>query len=133
MNKHPHEEVILAYYRGEQIEWRFNDGEAWRPLALYRSNKPSLESALSFDYDIEYRIKPITHTVELTQEEIETLICLACRVSSNPDDNAQKHSDSALAKLGGLVSNERLSVLYEWRVDKQMVDGAISFRGDLPK
>ncbi len=133
MNKHPHEEVILAYYRGEQIEWRFNDGEAWRPLALYRGNKPGLEAAPSFDYDIEYRIKPITHTVELTQEEIETLICLACRVGGHPDGNARKHSDSAFAKLGGLVPAERLSVLYEWRVYKQMADGAISFRGDLPK
>ena len=133
MNKHPHEEVILAYYRGEQIEWRFNDGEAWRPLDLYGFGHINSSGPESFAPHIQYRIKPITRTVELTQEEIETLICLACRVGGHPDGNARKHSDSALATLGGLVSNERLSVLYEWRVYKQMVDGAISFRGDLPK
>ena len=132
MNKHPHEEVILAYYRGEQIEWRFNDGEAWRPLDLYGFGHMNSSGPESFAPHIQYRIKPITHTVELTREEVETLICLANRVGG-PKGTARKHSDSARTKLQGLVSDERLYVLYEWRAKEGMIDGAISFRGDLPK
>ena len=114
MNKHPHEEVILAYYRGEQIEWRFNDGEAWRPLALYHSNKPGLEIAPSFDYDIQYRIKPKTYAVELTKEEIETIWAVLMRVSGCPQKSARAHVDSARSKLGQNLDTFRANTLDLW-------------------
>lgn len=131
MNKHPHEEVILAYYRGEKIEFRPDSSSEWKKTFSYDYGARTP----SFRHDHQYRIKPQppkTHTIELTQEEVEALLCLTARVGGQCENTARRHAESANAKLEKLIPEQRRDRLYRWRTKQDMVDGEIGFRGDLP-
>lgn len=129
MNKHPHEEVILAYYRGEQIE-AWNGGlMEWREVKRYSGGSTT---APTFHPEAQYRIKPPTHAVELTQEEVETLLCLTARVGGQCENTARRHAESTDKKLMKLLPDQRKNRLYRWRTEQQMVEGEIRFLGDLP-
>ena len=141
MNKHPHEEVILAYYRGEQIEWRFGDDEKWRPVSVYRSNKPGMEICPSFDYDVQYRIKPQPpklHTVELTQQEIEALYVVLRRVGGAIPGTARKHCETAYGKFSDILPDDRAQTLMDASAflnggaESRLLEGRIRFKTELP-
>lgn len=69
MNKHPHIEIITAWYNGETIEYRRAVGERWATLDRYKLQ----DIPPSFDPKYHYRIKPKTFTLVLSEEEMETL------------------------------------------------------------
>lgn len=135
MNKHPHEEVILAYYRGEEIEARSrNDGE-WREVKRYNECSTS---APTFHSKAQYRIKPKTHTVELTQEEVEALIVVCERVGGNPEKTARRHTGSARDKLIETLPWPEAGEIINWSMAQSSllnpaVDGSVVFRTEIRK
>ena len=145
MNKHPHEEVILAYYRGEQIQLMHADGE-WIDVPPYAETLLTGvgNAAPNFSTNRAYRIKPQptkTHAVELTQEEIEALHIVLRRVGGNPNSTARGHCDSAYEKLHKILPESRAERLLSASAiplpitggESVVVDGSISFKKGLPE
>lgn len=111
MNKpHPHEKVILAYYRGEQIQvWR----EQRCDLPVYVPDSRAA-TCPNFNPNGGYRIKPVTVGVTLDMAEIETLWAVLQYVGGDPQTTARRHVDSVMGKLEECISDERKEQLEEW-------------------
>lgn len=112
-NPHPHEKVIVAYYRGETIQ-QYNtltgEWDDWQPYDLrWLYQRPPV-----FSPDISYRVKPTTVGFTLDMEEIETLWAVLQYVGGDPQTTARRHVDSILHKLEGCISEERSGELHEW-------------------
>lgn len=133
MNKHPHEEVILAYYRGEEIEWRMTEGESWR---RWRRIQPypvdGVIGVPAFKPKYQYRIKPQPpklHTVELTKQEIEAIWVVTRRISGCPIDSARAHIDMVAHKLALFLDAGRGNQLRLW----DGISGGMCFSKRLPE
>lgn len=139
MNKHPHEEVILAYYRGEQIEARGSDNTDWREVKRYGGISTS---APPFHPKAQYRIKPQppkTYTVELTQQEIEALYVVLRRVGGPIPGSARKHCETAYGKFSDLLPDGRAQTLMDASAflnggaESRLLEGRIRFKTELPE
>lgn len=131
MNKHPHEEVIVAYYRGEQIQLCNLDGQ-WEDIPKYGTGIV-FQHPPKFTPDRLYRIKPQPpklHTVELTQGEVEALWLLTGAVAGCPRETARCYTNSANAKIGKHIPRERQTQLVDWAT--QNLRGMLSF-AEIPK
>lgn len=107
---HPHEKVILAYYRGEPIQvWR----EKWVDLPVYVPDSRAA-TCPNFSPNGGYRIKPTTVGFTLDMEEIETLWAVLQYVGGDPQTTARCHVDSLLSKIDNCISPERKEELGAW-------------------
>lgn len=132
MNKHPHEEVILAYYRGEQIQLCNLDGQ-WEDITKYGTGIV-FQSPPKFTPDRLYRIKPQPpklHTVELTQQEIEAVWVLLRRVGGCEISSARAQTSSVLHKLAQFIDVGRGNALHLWAA--RDVSGGMCFSKRLPE
>lgn len=110
-NKHPHEEVILAYYRGEEIQLLW-DG-SWIDVHPYDIGEP-FPTTLTFSPESKYRIKPKTHNLSLTQSEVEILWCILRMFGGDPRCTAREHVESVYENLDQLPDNSRKQAIVEW-------------------
>lgn len=129
---HPHEEYIIAYYRGEQVQCEDDESLEWEDMATY---DPLTKRAPVFNPKNKYRIKPQTHEVTLTVNEIESIWLLLRYVGGNPRDTPRAHTDSVYEKFGELITEPRMVELVEWRgMEDSTVAGVpgIKFKSPLP-
>lgn len=123
MNKHPHEEFILAYYRGEQIQL-CNLGGEWEDIPKYGAGIV-FQHPPKFTPDRLYRIKPAIVTVELTMAEVEALWILTGAVGGSPTETTRGYTNSAGNALGRHIPFERQSKLMGWATKN--LHGTVSF------
>ena len=111
MNKpHPHEKVILAYYRGEQIQV-YSNVTGWTDVPLYSYHEPV---SPMFSPSAQYRIKPVTVGFTLDMQEIETLWAILQYVGGDPQTTARRHVNSVMEKLEECIVEKRREQLEEW-------------------
>ena len=113
-NKHPHEEVILAYYRGEIIQGLDSSSCKWMDYPRYDPNSIKVSEQPSFSTKFSYRIKPVTVAFTLDIQEIETLWAILQYVGGDPQTTARRHVNSVMEKLEACISDERREQLEEW-------------------
>lgn len=111
-NPHPHEKVIIAYYRGETIQQYNPKTATWFDWAEY---DPRLyQHPPAFSLDISYRVKPYTVGLTLDSCEIEAMWAILQRVGGSPDSTARRYAASVLAKLDACIPEDRKREIYEW-------------------
>lgn len=124
-NKHPHIEVITAWYNGAAVDYRKGDEREWVRLD---DHVPGC-IAPKFDPRYQYRVAPKTRTVELTEDEIETLFLVTCYVGGSPGHSPRRHMDSAQVALGKVIGARRCNALTDWTdADPVKVTGSVMFR-----
>lgn len=114
MNKpHPHEKVIIAYYRGEQIQFYSEMHKEWQDCPVYDTRDRNSCAPL-FTPMTAYRIKPVTVGFTLDMQEIETLWAILQYVGGDPQTTARRHVNSVMEKLEACIVEKRREQLEEW-------------------
>lgn len=129
--KHPHEEMILAYYRGEQVQFRQPGATEWANVTKYNPSKSTGVSSLFpplFLPEWEYRIKPKTKDFTLTEEEAEYLLCLLGRV----DGRAMRVTSNLNTALRKFIGYDRAERLYQWRSSPENFTGHLNWHKPIP-
>ena len=129
-NKHPHIDAIVAYFNGEEIEHRAMPSDEWHPVTPLNARSGG-SPCPSFSPDWQYRIKPKTHTIELTEGELELLFLFVSRVGGCPKKTARKHASSLYYKVRDLIAPDRRDQLRDWALRQQIHASCI--REELPK
>lgn len=112
--KHPHEKVILAYYRGEIIQGLDSSSCKWVDYPRYDPNSIKISERPSFSAQFAYRLKPRQYEVTLSQEEVEVIWALLYKVGGDPNTTARRHCDSVFHKLQEFLSAAEISELAAW-------------------
>lgn len=129
--KHPHEEIILAYYRGEIIQGLDGNNREWVDYPRYDPSSPRICEHPSFSVQFAYRIKPKQYEVTLSQEEVEVIWALLRKVGGNPNNTARKHSDKVYNKLQNLLTPCQINTLAKWK-GIEIDEGGLRINARLP-
>lgn len=129
--KHPHEEVILAYYRGEIIQGLDSSSCNWVDYPRYDPNSIKISERPSFSAQFSYRLKPRQYEVTLSQEEVEVIWALLRKVGGNPNNTARKHSDKVYYKLENILTPCKINALANWK-GMEIDEGGIRINAQLP-
>jgi hypothetical protein len=127
------EEALRGWLNGETLQSREKGpltNHGW-----YDLNPVDAVSAIRIDTNrADYRFKPKppkTHTVELTQQEVEMLWQLTRMVGGCEVKSPRAYTASAGRKLGDLIDSERQAKIHCWGCE--YATGAISFGSRMPE